>query len=58
VAWAGFDVILLLALAATGFTAPRRSPYLATAATATAVPLAGAGTGGSALHWPDTEWAG
>ncbi|MGH3399335.1 MAG: hypothetical protein ACRDPO_32075, partial [Streptosporangiaceae bacterium] len=35
VAWAGFDVILLLALAATGYTALRRSRYLALAATAT-----------------------
>jgi hypothetical protein len=39
VAWAGFDVILLLSLAATGVTALRRSPYLAMAATATAVLL-------------------
>ena len=39
VAWAGFDVILLLALAATGYTALRRSRYLAMAATATAVLL-------------------
>jgi hypothetical protein len=39
VAWAGFDVILLLALAATGYTALRRSRYLALAATATAVLL-------------------
>jgi hypothetical protein len=38
-AWAGFDVILLLALAATGYTALRRSRYLAMAATATAVLL-------------------
>ena len=39
VAWAGFDVLLLVALAATGYTALRRSRYLATAATATAVLL-------------------
>lgn len=39
VAWAGFDVILLVALAATGITALRRSRYLALAATATAVLL-------------------
>jgi len=39
VAWAGFDVILLVSLAATGLTALRRSPYLAMAATATAVLL-------------------
>ena len=36
VAWAGFDVILLAALAGTGYFALRRSRYLATAATASA----------------------
>ena len=40
VAWAGFDVILLAALAATGYTALRRSRYLSIAAAATAVLLA------------------
>jgi hypothetical protein len=40
VAWAGFDVILLVALAATAYFALRRSRYLATAATATATLLA------------------
>ena len=39
VAWAGFDVILLVALASTGYFALRRSPYLATAATAAATLL-------------------
>lgn len=39
VAWAGFDVILLVALAATGYTALRRSRYLTMAAMATAVLL-------------------
>lgn len=39
VAWAGFDVILLVALAATGLTALRRSRYLSLAATASAVLL-------------------
>jgi hypothetical protein len=39
VAWAGFDVILLMALAATGYTALRRSRYLTMAAMATAVLL-------------------
>ena len=39
VSWAGFDVILLSALAATGFFALRRSRYLSMAATATAVLL-------------------
>jgi hypothetical protein len=39
VAWAGFDVMLLLALAGTGYFALRRSRYLATAATATATLL-------------------
>jgi hypothetical protein len=40
VAWAGFDVILLTALAATACTALRRSRYLAIAAAATAALLA------------------
>jgi hypothetical protein len=40
VAWAGFDVMLLVALASTGYFALRRSRYLATAATATATLLA------------------
>jgi hypothetical protein len=35
VAWAGFDVILLIALAGTGYFALRRLRYLATAAAAT-----------------------
>jgi hypothetical protein len=35
-AWAGFDVMLLMALASTGYFALRRSRYLATAAAATA----------------------
>jgi hypothetical protein len=35
VAWAGFDVMLLVALASTGYFALRRSRYLATAAVAT-----------------------
>jgi hypothetical protein len=39
VAWAGFDVILLIALAGTAYFALRRSLYLATAATATATLL-------------------
>ena len=39
VAWAGFDVMLLAALAATAFFALRRSRYLSMAATATAVLL-------------------
>lgn len=39
VAWAGFDLILLLALAATGYFALRRSRYLATAAASTATLL-------------------
>ena len=34
IAWAGFDVMLLVALASTGYFALRRSRYLATAATA------------------------
>jgi len=38
-AWAGFDVMLLAALAATGYFALRRSRYLAMAATATATLL-------------------
>jgi hypothetical protein len=39
VAWAGFDVMLLAALAGTGYFAFRRSRYLATAATAAATLL-------------------
>jgi hypothetical protein len=39
VSWAGFDVLLLAALAATSFFALRRSRYLSMAATATAVLL-------------------
>jgi hypothetical protein len=39
VAWAGFDVILLVALASTGYFALRRSRHLATAAAATATLL-------------------
>jgi type IV secretory pathway component VirB8 len=39
VAWAGFDVMLVLALAGTGYFALRRSRYLATAAAATATLL-------------------
>jgi len=35
IAWVGFDVMLLLALASTGYFALRRSRYLATAAVAT-----------------------
>jgi len=38
-AWAGFDVLLMLALASTAYFALRRSRYLATAATATATLL-------------------
>ena len=38
-AWAGFDVMLLAALASTGYFAFRRSRYLATAATAAATLL-------------------
>ena len=34
IAWAGFDIMLLAALASTGYFAFRRSRYLATAATA------------------------
>jgi hypothetical protein len=37
--WAGFDVLLVAALAGTGYFALRRSRYLAMAATATAVLL-------------------
>jgi len=39
VAWAGFDVMLLAALAGTGYFALRRSRYLATAATSAATLL-------------------
>jgi hypothetical protein len=39
IAWAGFDVMLLLVLAATGYFALRRSPYLAIAAAVTATML-------------------
>jgi hypothetical protein len=39
VAWAGFDAMLLAALAGTGYFALRRSRYLATAATAAATLL-------------------
>ena len=39
VAWAGFNVMLLIALATTGYFAFRRSRYLATAATAAATLL-------------------
>jgi hypothetical protein len=39
VAWAGFDVVLLAALAGTGYFALRRSRYLATAAAAAATLL-------------------
>jgi hypothetical protein len=39
VAWVGFDVLLLLTLAATGWLAVRRSGYLALAAAATATML-------------------
>ena len=39
VAWAGFDVMLLAALAGTGYFALRRSRYLATAATVAATLL-------------------
>jgi hypothetical protein len=39
VAWAGFDVMLLAALAGTGYFALRRSRYLATAAAAAAALL-------------------
>ena len=39
IAWAGFDVLLLVVLASTGYFALRRSRYLATAAAATATVL-------------------
>jgi hypothetical protein len=39
IAWVGFDVMLLVALAGTGWFALRRSRYLATAAAATATML-------------------
>ena len=39
IAWAGFDVLLLLLLASTGYFALRRSGYLAIAAAATATLL-------------------
>lgn len=39
VAWAGFDIMLLIALASSGYLALRRSRYLATAATAAATLL-------------------
>jgi hypothetical protein len=39
IAWAGFDVMLLVALASTGYFALRRSRYLATAATTAATLL-------------------
>jgi ABC-type proline/glycine betaine transport system permease subunit len=39
VAWAGYDIMLLAALASTAYFALRRSRYLSTAATATAVLL-------------------
>jgi hypothetical protein len=39
IAWAGFDGMLLVALASTGYFALRRSRYLATAATAAAMLL-------------------
>ena len=39
IAWVGFDVILLVVLAATGFFALRRSPFLAVGATAAATLL-------------------
>ncbi len=39
IAWVGFDVILLVVLAATGFFALRRSPFLAAGATAAATLL-------------------
>jgi hypothetical protein len=39
IAWAGFDVMLLVALASTGYFALRRSRYLATAAAAAAALL-------------------
>ncbi|MFZ0082314.1 hypothetical protein [Trebonia sp.] len=39
IAWVGFDVMLLVVLAATGFFALRRSPFLAVGATAAATLL-------------------
>ncbi len=39
IAWVGFDVILLVVLAATGFFALRRSPFLTVGATAAATLL-------------------
>lgn len=39
IAWAGFDIMLLIALASTGYFALRRSRYLATTAAATATLL-------------------
>lgn len=39
IAWADFDIVLLLALASTGYFALRRSRYLATAAAAAAALL-------------------
>lgn len=39
IAWAGFDILLLVTLASTGYFALRRSRYLATAAAATATML-------------------
>jgi hypothetical protein len=39
IAWVGFDVMLLVVLAATGFLALRRSPFLAVGATAAATLL-------------------
>jgi hypothetical protein len=39
IAWVGFDVMLLVVLAGTGYFALRRSPYLAAAAAATATML-------------------
>ena len=39
IAWAGFDVMLLIALASTGYFALRRSRYLAAVATAAATLL-------------------
>ena len=39
IAWAGFDVMLLLVLAGTGYFALRRSPYLAAAAAVAATML-------------------
>jgi hypothetical protein len=39
IAWVGFDVLLLVVLASTGYFALRRSPYLAIAAAAAATML-------------------